>query len=99
MRTSVGYSSYGTLVFDADTGDVFPEQVSLDPDFGEIPARVNVAEWQRRYPGEDICLGNDILDYGYWMADGTYVPPAEEWRKENEPIWEETRKRLLESEG
>ena len=98
MRTAAGYSSYGTLVFDADTGAVFPEQVSLDPDFGEIPVKVDVEEWNRRYPGQDICLGNDILDYGFWFADGRYVPPAEEWRKENEPIWEEERL-LLEREG
>lgn len=84
MKTSAGFSSYGELVFDADTGRVIPGDTTLDADFGEIPVRVDVEEWRRRYPGEDIEHGNDILDPGYWFADGRYEPPCESWREERE---------------
>ena len=86
MKTSEGFSSYGELVFVADTGRVIPGYTTLDADFGEIPVRVDVEEWGRRYPGEDIEHGNDILDLGYWFADGCYEPPCESWREMREEM-------------
>lgn len=86
MKTSTGYSSCGTLVFDADTGEVYPGYTNLDADFGEIPIRVDLEEWIHRYPGEDIADGNDILDLGLWFADGRYEPPCESWRIERDEM-------------
>jgi hypothetical protein len=37
-----------------------------------------------RYPGEDIAVGHDILDFGYWMKNGKYEPPCADWRKDRE---------------
>lgn len=44
--------------------------------------RVNVDEWEKTYPGEDIQDVSvvDIRDLGYWKKSGEYVPPDRAWR-------------------
>lgn len=76
--------SHGTLVVDEQTGDVQhyyrenDRETREDGDYDDI-ARIDVEEWKRTYP-QDTLDGGDILDFGYWMTDGTYVPPCEDWR-------------------
>lgn len=44
--------------------------------------RLDADEWRRFYPGENITLGHDILDFGSWDTDGRYVGPETDWREE-----------------
>lgn len=73
-------SSNGFVEFDAKTGMV----IQCDMPKGLRPARVDVNEWLRHYPGEKVVLANehDILDFGFWTAKGKYVPPSKEWRED-----------------
>lgn len=75
-------SSHGSLTFDTATGSV--KQCSLEKSFGPRPMRIDVDEWQARYPGESIVGEHDILDFGYWLRSGKYEAPCEDWRLERE---------------
>ena len=75
-------STYGSLSFDTETGRVL--SCSLDRAFGAKPDKIDVAEWRKRYPGEDMEGSHDVLDFGYWMRSGKYEPPCEEWRLDRE---------------
>lgn len=80
------FSSHGSLVFDSVTGKC--DATNFHPDSpGGQPDVVDVAELVTAY-GElrDSELGYDILDVGYWTADGTYEPPCAEWRTERDDI-------------
>lgn len=75
-------SSHGKLTFDTETGRVLV--CSLERSFGPKPVRVDVAEWQARYPGESIVGEHDILDFGYWLRNDKYEAPCEDWRLDRE---------------
>ena len=88
MSTFEVSGSHGTLVVNASTGEVVDGRLESGCPCGDYCYNsiilFNLAEWQQRYPGEDLesvgCV--DILDLGYWMCDGRYSPPQEDWRKE-----------------
>jgi hypothetical protein len=83
MNTTFLRSSHGLIVFDADDGYVV--DFDLDDEFGPVPVKIDVEEWKRRYPGELPGGGtHDVLDFGYWYADGRYEEPAEGWRTDRE---------------
>lgn len=106
MRTAKLCSSCGHIVFDIDTGLVVPDQTKFNCDgggseenpengFKVVPYLIDVAEWRRRYPGEDMVGVHDILDFGFWYfeqkpahdigKDGyDYKAPCEAWRKDRE---------------
>jgi hypothetical protein len=75
--------SNGSFTFDPKTGEVIQHEPdpSSDEPYTNI-VRVDVAEWRLAYPGEALEDVIDILDLGYWMKDGTYEPPAEDWRED-----------------
>lgn len=90
MKTATLFSSCGQLEFDTDTGRV--ARCALSRDFGPKPVRVDVEEWHKRYPGEDIVAaggGHDILDFGLWFRDGHYDGPCEGWRTDREEMLRE----------
>lgn len=74
-------SSHGIIRVSADVGLVTAKHLSSAWE-GAYPAKIDVEEWHKRYPNEDICQfgEHDILDFGYWMSDGAYEPPCENWR-------------------
>ena len=83
-------SSLGHIGFDVATGKVLPGMSEFD---GELPEEIDVAEWARRYPGEELKPGDahDILDFGFWLRakpgeERRYEPPCEDWRKEREEM-------------
>ena len=48
-----------------------------------MPVRIDVAELAKAYPDETIANQTyDILDVGYWTADGRYEAPEEDFREE-----------------
>ena len=73
------FSSNGEIVFRVSNGKV----VQSKSDWIEepMPTRVDVDEWAKAYPGEDVSVGHDIQDFGLWF-DETYYPPCEGFRKE-----------------
>lgn len=79
-------SSWGDLTFCAHTGavlgfnlDAMHPEVRLE----DIPVRVDVAELAQSYTNEEIDGQTyDILNVGYWMADGRYETPEDEFREE-----------------
>ena len=85
-------SSNGTVTFDVSTGEVLEtEGYGWDEDAQYIASieTVDVDEWRRRYPGEDIAGQLDILDFGYWYrSDGVrkYEEPCKAWRQEREEL-------------
>lgn len=81
--------TWGRLKVDRFDGHVYglydaPECPNGERGYHDI-VRVDVAEWKHTYPNEEFN-GCDILDIGYWMADGTYEPPVLDWRYENNLI-------------
>lgn len=93
MRTATLQSTYGTVVFDVDTG--FVKSARLDREFGGRPFKIDVDEWRQRYPGEDMEGEHDVLDFGYWYYEKKpgakrgrrnveYEEPCEDWRKDRE---------------
>lgn len=67
-------SSHGTLV--ANTAGIVEDGSEFFPDFpSHTPARLDVEEWKKRYPGEEPTGHTwDILDWGYWTTSGKYEP-------------------------
>jgi hypothetical protein len=83
MRVTIT-SSHGEFDVDSETGRVI--RTELRGTFGPLPQVVNTGEWHLRYPQErfDRQGSIDILDIGYWSADGVYTAPEESWRLERE---------------
>jgi len=88
MSTFALRSSWGRLVCDSATGQVRPNEsvYADDPnnEQGDFPlcaiVSVDVGEWRKTYPGEDIEGEHDILDFGLTFQVGS--PPDSDWRKE-----------------
>ena len=78
--------SYGSLNIDCKTGKVHSIlDTSYDGYEGEYDDidRFNIEEWEKEYPGELLKDQEiDILDFGYWLKDGTYYEPTESFREE-----------------
>lgn len=79
-------SSNGEITFRVSDGKVIKSRSDwiMEP----MPTRVDVEEWAKTYPGEDVSVGHDILDFGLWF-DETYYPPCADFRKE----WQQNGKR------
>jgi len=86
--------NWGELVCDITTGNVLAYEPGNDwekeGDGYVNIVRLDADEWRAAYPGEDITLGHDILDFGSWDTDGVYVGPELEWRAEYKTMREET---------
>lgn len=70
--------NYGTLVFDANTGQVRRYYVSEEgPEYADV-YRIDVASYRNRQ-GNPIAGGDgeDIIFVGFWLDSGEYEPPAE----------------------
>ena len=75
-------SSHGSLVVTIPAGEVLPEQSTYDGDEIRPIIKFDLAEWCKYYDQKSLPQSLDILDVGYWNKDGTYEPPAYDWRKE-----------------
>jgi len=80
-KTGVLLSTHGEVTFDAGTGEVLQVEPYKSGDELDI-VRVDVEEWKRTYPGEEVAAWHDILDFGTWSRDGRYAGPDPEWRRE-----------------
>lgn len=76
------YSSLGSFTFDPNTGKVLNS--ALDAEMA-TPIRVDIEEYKKYY-GTEFNEGVDILDIGYWMEDGSYEPPENDWREEKKQL-------------
>jgi hypothetical protein len=72
-------SSHGKLIVRKRDGAVLPDLSRYDDDELRQIERLNLAEWQA-YWKEYLPDSGDILDFGYWNQDGSYEPPAQDWR-------------------
>lgn len=76
--------SHGELEVSVSSGyvlgcDLIAEQ---DGEYMDI-VRFDIWEYAKEYPNETLGGSHvDILDIGYWMIDGTYEPPREDWRND-----------------
>ena len=84
---SVASGFWGDFEFCVRTGAVLG--VGLDGSavaedrINDMPVRIDVAELAKAYPDETIANQTyDILDVGYWTADGRYEVPEEDFREE-----------------
>ena len=71
-------SSHGHADFD-DQGLLVESK--LDPaeiPLRDVPKRLDVAEFIRRYPGEQRAGEWDILDWAFWTHNGDYVQAQRE---------------------
>lgn len=75
-------TSNGFIQADSETGQVLVCEIDPFSDWPEEhwPAVIDVAEYRRTYPGEDVTGGVDILDVGYWMRNGEYDEPEQDFR-------------------
>ncbi len=85
-QTFIVFGSYGECVVDAESGrikDMRDESSNANCAEYQPIVRFDVGEWLAAYPGEEL-VGNrvDILDLGYVLRNGTYEPPATDWRAE-----------------
>jgi len=76
------YSSLGSFTFDPVSGEVFISELDAQMD---TPIRVDIAEYKEYY-GTEFNEGVDILDIGYWIDGGSYVPPENDWREEKKQL-------------
>lgn len=74
-------SSHGSLAVNADTGDVLPDQSTYDGDALRPIKKFDLPEWRGHWK-RDLPESLDILDVGYWNADGSYEEPAHDWRED-----------------
>ena len=90
MATATLNGSHGQIVFNpsngiinhiTDTSGNSVEYYGENPD--HAPVYIHVAEWKKYY-GKTIEADQtfDILDFGYFMANGEYEGPALDWREE-----------------
>lgn len=85
------YSSHGEATFDAITGELKQDDLSCADFPPEChPFKLDIAEWVKAWPGEKFENGGDILDWGYWLKDGTYVVPEEDYREEVRRVLKES---------
>jgi hypothetical protein len=70
-------SSHGELVID-ENGNVLKDRSHYSDDALKKIVRFDLAEYRTAYPNYEG--DTDILDIGYWMADGKYEPPEPEFR-------------------
>lgn len=89
-RVSIISSSSGTFVITSPHGRILEMNLTQSEDaksYREIE-RFDIAEfndWYFRRYGLQANLDHlDILALGYWLTDGTYEPPAHDWREE---VW------------
>lgn len=82
-------SSHGTLRVKIENGTVISTNLYLpgDPE-GETLKDIesfDVEEWKETY-NKDIAPESviDILDFGYYLKNGTHEPPAYEWRADRD---------------
>lgn len=76
-------SSCGTLVADSVTGKVISR--TIDEDQGstlEMIVSFDVEEFKAHSKIETMPGHVDILGLGYWLFNGGYEPPVEDWREE-----------------
>lgn len=92
-ETFTAGGGWGKLYCDLTSGDVvhyerYGEWQKPGDGYDDI-VRLDVAEWHAFYPGEDITLGHDILDFGSWDKAGTYSEPEMDFREECKRIREQ----------
>lgn len=82
-------SSHGVLTALVDDGTVVSvdlyEPVDADGRMLKQIAKFDVGEWRKFYDYLEQIEPNtsiDILDLGYWLKDGSYEPPLDDWRTE-----------------
>jgi len=82
-RTFTVFSSNGYLEVDRKTGKILSRNiVSDDENFPKIYI-IDIKEFEQYYECEIMSgVSIDILDLGYWLKDGTYEPPTQDWRDE-----------------
>lgn len=78
------WGNHGTLSVCTATGDV----LSLDVTGADNPkeyatiVRFDVAEYRTAYPAVALDSGRvDVVDIGFWSADGSYDPPEADHRE------------------
>lgn len=87
-------SSHGTFYADLVTGEVIKRDICCDkqpPSASCNPTSCNteytqiqnfdLEEWESFYKAE-LPPHLDILDVGYWLEDGRYIPAEDDYRKE-----------------
>ena len=72
------HSSYGTLVVDA-LGWVQRSESEYDGDVLKDIERFDLKEYKSRWHDESETDTLDILELGYWITDGSYIPPFFYW--------------------
>jgi len=86
-------SSGGTFTIHSRTGEVlrWSPEVEDDADYTGYRniVRFNLDEWREHYhwPEGTLPNGYDVLDLGFWLRDGTYEPPDDDWRHVHESLW------------
>lgn len=73
-------SSHGQLIIDAD-GTVLVGKTTYHDDELRNIVRFDLPEHRKYYASKPEPDSYDILDLGYWMKDGTFEPPAFDWRE------------------
>jgi len=81
-------SSHGTFYAGPITGEVVGKEICCDkqtrPDScNNIYTQINTfdfEEWKNYYEKGDPDGFIDILDLGYWLNDGVYIPAVEDHR-------------------
>lgn len=95
MRIGTMTSSNGEVDFNADTGyvlEVRSANAKYENYLFDI-VRVDVDEWNREYPGEDIANYHDVLDFGTWDRFGIYEKPCLSWRRDRRTRQNEEKQR------
>lgn len=82
------HSSGGTLRIRLDTGELVGMTDVVDKGYSRTflnITRFDLDEYREYYTDVGDSHADDsfdILDLGYWLEDGTYEPPAQDWRNE-----------------
>lgn len=79
-------SSHGEIIFDG-YGNVVEDNLTYGPGEDDMnpeyaPVRLDIEEFRRTYPTFPLDGHHDILDWGFWMANGEYGEPEEDWRRD-----------------
>lgn len=82
MNTSVLFSSNGEVHFDIENGIVIEIKEEGPEFFISNIGIIDIKEWKEYYKLDIPTEGLDILDVGFWLIDGQYVPPDQIWRDE-----------------
>lgn len=73
------YGSYGAFRIDAETGDVLTKLPSEYADHAKGNV-VECREWHSKI-GLRIAGEMDVVAIGWWLKDGSYLPPSPEFRE------------------